>query len=86
MSDFALESECSVCGDSHTPDAEGWAICYGSDFESGPHIRTVVWRPCKMCGRAIDYLELCGSCAEDNDPFPKVDPMHARPVRPRGGR
>lgn len=79
--DFALSSECCVCGREHEPDDGGWATCYGSP-EHGHHSKVIVWRPCMICGSYITWAELCSDCAEDNDPFePRVDPMHARPVR-----
>lgn len=78
--DFTLTSECPKCGMEHDPDEDGWAKCYGNP-DDGLHGGIVVWRPCAICGSYITWGELCSDCAEDNDPFPRIDPMHAQPVR-----
>lgn len=80
MDEFELKSSCPECGNELAPDDDGWAECYGTP-ECGGHQRVVVWRPCAMCGDWIDYLELCRSCAEENEPFNTGDPMHSQPVR-----
>ena len=84
--DFELTSECPECGTEHAPDEDGYTTCYGNP-EDGIHARVVIWKPCAMCGRWIDYLDLCRECSEDYNYFDTVvDPMHGQPVRPISDR
>jgi len=57
--------ECPTCGSEFTFTGEP-ETCYGSR-EYGRHSKTIVVRPCGMCGDPITQAEICRECADGLD-------------------
>lgn len=57
--------ECLECGNVVTPDADGYAVCWGTP-SSGLHGKRQVVRPCGICSDPIRTAEICADCAEEH--------------------